>query len=263
MESRARTLPRTPATTPEPIPLTPNPLPPQANQPQLTKRPVFKLLPPRKNDILGNLPEEDQLRVLDWIQQTSYRKAIEQIARPKPEGLNLKVHLTSLRRFHEKFAVRRDHDEPHPELDSLSFDEADAIIVRNLQRDIILGQDRLEDRAETIKLLNVYARFRGQDRKARRNPRSDWGRPKLQTYQIPPIDAGNLQTGSSAEPLNGNQEALSTKTPGEHNNPENSDRERNLKTVPQFKPVPTAIYSSEPFDPAQTNLENPPIANVS
>src|SRR5687768_11357206 len=56
----------------------------------------------RPDDILGNLPEDQQHLILDWCEELSYRDVLKKIAAPPPEGLGLTVHYTSLRRFFMK-----------------------------------------------------------------------------------------------------------------------------------------------------------------
>lgn len=53
-------------------------------------------------DVLGNLPEEQRERILDWCAEHSFREVLALIARPAPEGLGLAVHYTSLRRFYHR-----------------------------------------------------------------------------------------------------------------------------------------------------------------
>jgi len=53
-------------------------------------------------DVLGNLSEEDQERVLEWLENTSYREVLKLIAEPAPEGFGLKIHYNSLRKFYLK-----------------------------------------------------------------------------------------------------------------------------------------------------------------
>jgi hypothetical protein len=55
---------------------------------------------------LGNLPEDQQNRILDWLEGLSYRDTLKQIAAPAPEGLGLEVHYTTLRNFHQKLLPR-------------------------------------------------------------------------------------------------------------------------------------------------------------
>jgi hypothetical protein len=56
----------------------------------------------RPDDLLGNLPEDQQNIILDWCEEFSYREVLKKIAAPPPEGLGLEVHYTSLRRFYLK-----------------------------------------------------------------------------------------------------------------------------------------------------------------
>ena len=50
---------------------------------------------PNSNNILANLPDEDQRRIHEWLKNLSYEATVEQIALPRPEGLDLKIHYTS------------------------------------------------------------------------------------------------------------------------------------------------------------------------
>lgn len=61
----------------------------------------------RPNDVLGNLPVNDQERILDWCDHEPYRDVMEKIALPAPEGLGLKIHYNSLRNFYLKHLPRR------------------------------------------------------------------------------------------------------------------------------------------------------------
>ncbi len=58
---------------------------------------------PNSNNILANLPDEDQRRIHEWLKNLSYEAAVEQIALPRPEGLDLKIHYTSLRNYYRRF----------------------------------------------------------------------------------------------------------------------------------------------------------------
>jgi hypothetical protein len=61
----------------------------------------------RPDDILGNLPEDQQHLILDWCEESSYREVLKKIAAPPPEGLGLNIHYTSLRRFFLKHFPER------------------------------------------------------------------------------------------------------------------------------------------------------------
>ena len=58
---------------------------------------------PNSNNILANLPDEDQRRIHEWLKNLSYEATVEQIALPRPEGLDLKIHYTSLRNYYRRF----------------------------------------------------------------------------------------------------------------------------------------------------------------
>ena len=58
---------------------------------------------PNSNNVLANLPFEDQVRIHDWLQNSSYRETITKIAAPRPEGLGLEIEYNSVRRYYTKY----------------------------------------------------------------------------------------------------------------------------------------------------------------
>jgi len=56
----------------------------------------------RPDDMLGQLPREQQDLIVQWLGRFSYREVLEKIAAPPPTGLGLPVHYNSLRRFYIK-----------------------------------------------------------------------------------------------------------------------------------------------------------------
>src|SRR4051812_20827912 len=58
---------------------------------------------PRPDDILANLNQDDQEQLTDWLLSRSYREVQEQLAKPRPDGFNLKVGITTLSRFYARF----------------------------------------------------------------------------------------------------------------------------------------------------------------
>jgi len=56
----------------------------------------------RPDDVLGNLSENDQDRILDWLEHISYREVLKRIAEPAPEGFGLNIHYNTLRKFYLK-----------------------------------------------------------------------------------------------------------------------------------------------------------------
>ena len=75
--------------------------------PLFFRRMSTKIEKTRPDDILGNLPEDQQHLILDWCEELSYRDVLKKIAAPAPEGLGLVVHYTSLRRFFMKYFPER------------------------------------------------------------------------------------------------------------------------------------------------------------
>ncbi len=57
----------------------------------------------RPDDLLGNLSQEQKQRIIGWLGELTYVEVLEKIADAPPEGLGLKVHYNSLRRFFGKY----------------------------------------------------------------------------------------------------------------------------------------------------------------
>ncbi len=55
---------------------------------------------PNANNVLANLPIADQDQIKDWLQTNSYSATVDKINAPRPEGLGLKIHYTSLRNYY-------------------------------------------------------------------------------------------------------------------------------------------------------------------
>lgn len=56
-------------------------IPPPLGSPQMMNTSLTKVRP---NDVLGNLPVNDQERILDWCDHEPYRDVMEKIALPAP-----------------------------------------------------------------------------------------------------------------------------------------------------------------------------------
>ncbi len=55
---------------------------------------------PNANNVLANLPPADRDQIKDWLQIYSYTATVDKINAPRPEGLGLKIHYTSLRNYY-------------------------------------------------------------------------------------------------------------------------------------------------------------------
>src|SRR5690349_15493522 len=67
----------------------------------------------RPDNVLSNLSDDDQLQILIWLEEMTFTAAVAQIAKPRPEGLGLKTHVTSLRGFyarHNQDELEENHD---------------------------------------------------------------------------------------------------------------------------------------------------------
>ena len=57
---------------------------------------------PRPSSVIDQLPEQDQEKVISWLELHSTREVIEMVAKAPPEGFGLKTHATTLRRFYAR-----------------------------------------------------------------------------------------------------------------------------------------------------------------
>src|SRR4051812_44041449 len=54
---------------------------------------------PRSDSRLFQLTEAQQAKIYEWLLKIGYEATKEKIAKPVPEGFEVKTHITSLRRF--------------------------------------------------------------------------------------------------------------------------------------------------------------------
>jgi hypothetical protein len=65
----------------------------------------------RKNDKLAQLKPEDRAKLDAWLENESYRRVIELVAAPRPEGLGLTTNLRALSCYYNRFLVPNPVDE--------------------------------------------------------------------------------------------------------------------------------------------------------
>ena len=127
----------------------------------------------RPDDVLGNLSEEDQERVLEWLENTSYREVLKLIAEPAPEGFGLKIHYNSLRKFYLKNLPMRLHIHRHDEAlewktlaDQSAFQPIDFqnLIRESLERQVMISLNESEpNNRRSVQLLECLLRWRNQE----------------------------------------------------------------------------------------------------
>ncbi len=127
----------------------------------------------RPDDVLGNLSEEDQDCILEWLENTSYREALKLIAEPPPEGFGLKIHYNSLRKFYLKnlplrLGIHR-HDEAlewksltaQTEFQPIDFQN---LIRESLERQVMISLNETQpNNRRSIQLLECLIRWRNQE----------------------------------------------------------------------------------------------------
>lgn len=61
--------------------------------------------------ILDGLSPEQQEQLIDWIETMPIKLVVEKSSTPPPEGLGIKTHITSLRRFYQRYQVEHLRDD--------------------------------------------------------------------------------------------------------------------------------------------------------
>jgi hypothetical protein len=77
---------------------------------------------PNANNVLANLPPADQAQIKAWLQNHSFTATVAKINAPRPEGLGLNVHYTSVRNYYLD----------HVQLEQLIEQEADRDHVQDI-----------------------------------------------------------------------------------------------------------------------------------
>jgi hypothetical protein len=116
----------------------------------------------RPDDVLGNLSEEDQAQILTWLEEMTYAAAVRQIAQPRPEGLDIKTHVTSLRRFYERHESEGLLDSHAPSLWREPINQIISnpinfrpVLMQTLEREALLALNRMQDNPKlAIQLLD-------------------------------------------------------------------------------------------------------------
>ena len=62
---------------------------------------------PNANNVLANLPPADHAQIKAWLQNHSFTATVAKINAPRPEGLGLNVHYTSVRNYYLDYVHAR------------------------------------------------------------------------------------------------------------------------------------------------------------
>ena len=127
----------------------------------------------RPDDVLGNLSEDDQDRILDWLEHISYREVLKRIAEPAPEGFGLNIHYNTLRKFYLKnlplvlYGHRRDEAlEWKPLVDQAARQPMDFqnLIRESLEKQVMISLNETEpNNRRSVQLLECLLRWRNQE----------------------------------------------------------------------------------------------------
>ena len=231
---------------------------------------------PNANNILANLSPIDQYQIKLWLEKLSYTETLDKINTPRPEGLGLKVHYTSLRNYYmdriqvEKLEEHQADTDQASDMAQLSGNVPYMTMVETcLQKRLFklaLNPDsplseierltRLILRLETIRLKRDQLALARQQLEAKASGKS--GTP-TQRPQSDPNDAelealfNEIQSQTAAFPPQ-------TKPQKPSNAPVNKEKQE-LSSFPNPQTAPTAI---NPTKPSSVILNNPnlPFASI-
>ncbi len=226
---------------------------------------------PNANNVLANLPPADQDQIKDWLQNHSYTATVDKINAPRPEGLGLKIHYTSLRNYYldhiqvEKLEEHQADTDQASDMAQLAGKVPYMTMVETcLQKRLFklaLNPDsplseierltRLILRLETIRLKRDQLALARQQLEAKASGKS--GTPTRRPQRDPnPTDAKlealfNEIQGQTAPfpPQN---------KPSSPSNPTVNKEKQELSSFPKLQPAPTAI---NPTKPSSVILNNP------
>jgi hypothetical protein len=224
----------------------------------------------RPDNVLAHLPPEDQEKIIEWLDQMTYRAAVEQLAKPRPEGLGLKTHITSLRRFYGKqasvdFLLDQDPEIWQEAVEQVSSNPVEfrLLIVQALARQVVLALNRFpEDPKTALRLLDRWLRCRGYEFKERALIAKQGGRisgapstPDLENLLQTLLESGNAspsetdsapQASGSKQPPRNSQPAPQVSKPAAAIPPHNSaphplpQGSKPIANQKPFAPVPFA-----------------------
>ena len=226
---------------------------------------------PNANNVLANLSPIDQYQIKLWLEKLSYTETLDKINTPRPEGLGLKVHYTSLRNYYmdhiqvEKLEEQQADTDQASDMAQLSGNVPYMTMVETcLQKRLFklaLNPDspineierltRLILRLETIRLKRDQLALARQQLEAKVSGKS--GTPIRRPQRDPnPNDAelealfNEIQSKTAPFPPQ-------TKPQKPSNPPVNKEKQE-LSSFPKPQPAPTAI---NPTKPSSVVLNNP------
>ena len=226
---------------------------------------------PNANNVLANLPPADQAQIKAWLQNHSFTATVAKINAPRPEGLGLNVHYTSVRNYYldhvqlEQLIEQEADRDQVQDITTLSakIPYMDAVAIRLEKRlfELTLNPEtpikeiervlRMVMRIHTLKLKRDQLALERQriEAKAEAGTQSRPQRPKHDS-------ASATDRSSEAEDLRSlfaEIQSLTSEAAAPSNPPVNKEKQE-LSSFPKPQPAPTAI---NPTKPISVVLNNP------
>ena len=234
---------------------------------------------PNANNVLANLPPTDQAQIKVWLQNHSFTATVAKINAPRPEGLGLNVHYTSVRNYYldhvqlEQLIEQEADRDQVQDITALSakIPYMDAVAIRLEKRlfELTLNPEtpikeiervlRMVMRIHTLKLKRDQLALERQRIEAKASscrPSPPTRRPERESHsaEAPTTTPEDLRS-IFAEIQSLTSEAAAPSKP-----PVNKEKQE-LSSFPKPQPVPTGINPTKP-SPIVLNNPNLPLPSI-
>src|SRR4051794_19800654 len=97
----------------------------------------------RSDDVLSKLPEDQQIRIYDWLLELGYSTTIQKLAEPAPDGFALKTHRASLHRFFKRYQQKLRSDDIAAARENRSSPEEASVLVSDAEQSVQYAAQQL------------------------------------------------------------------------------------------------------------------------
>ena len=233
---------------------------------------------PNANNVLANLPPADQDQIKAWLQNHSFTATVAKINAPRPDGLGLNVHYTSVRNYYldhvqlEQLIEQEADRDQVQDITALSakIPYMDAVAIRLEKRlfELTLNPEtpikeiervlRMVMRIHTLKLKRDQLALERQriEAKAETGTQSSHQSPKHDS--APAADASNA--AEDLRSLFAEIQSLTSEAAAPSKTPVNKEKQE-LSSFPKPQPAPTAINPIK-RSPVVLNMPNIPLPSI-
>ena len=240
---------------------------------------------PNANNVLANLPPADQAQIKAWLQNHSFTATVAKINAPRPEGLGLNVHYTSVRNYYldhvqlEQLIEQEADRDQVQDITTLSakIPYMDAVAIRLEKRlfELTLNPEtpikeiervlRMVMRIHTLKLKRDQLALERQ----RIQAKASSCRPSPPTRRPDPESNPNETTSTIPADIQALFDEIQSQTAPfppqtKHSTPSKppvNKEKQELSSFPKPQPVPTGINPTKP-SPIVLNNPNLPLPSI-